>query len=154
MILESSLPFSDDSATGKSVLIQGIGMDIISVPLHKINMKSDLVSDSVVVGVRPELPVKGVSMLLGNDLAGGKVLPDPIASPKPCTEIDNDEDSVVSPACAVTRSITRKAMCNVVYNDSKNTVMVRAKRYMTSISTQILVKLVVCSVEMALVKHR
>ena len=76
--LEGSLPFSEVSATGENVLIQGIGMDIISVPLHKMNFKSDLISGTVIVGVRPELPVKGVFMLLGNDLAGGKVLPEPM----------------------------------------------------------------------------
>ena len=65
MILERSLPFTEVSATGEKVLIQGIGMDVISVPLHKINLKSDLVSGTVIVGVRPELPVNGVSMLLG-----------------------------------------------------------------------------------------
>ena len=111
MILERSLPFSGVSATGENVLIQGIGMDIISVPLHRINLKSDLISGTVIVGVRPELPVKDVSMLLGNDLAGGKVLPQPIVTHDPCTEADNDdESSVIFPACTVTRSMTRKAM--------------------------------------------
>ena len=88
MILERSLPFSDVSATGENVLIQGIDMDVISVPLHKINLKSDLITGTVIVGVRPELPVKGVSMLLGNDLAGGKVIPEPIVTREPCTETD------------------------------------------------------------------
>ena len=90
-------------------MIQGIGMDVISVALHKISLKSDLVLGTVTVGVRPELPVKGVSMLLGNDLAGGKVLPEPIITREPCTEADTVENSVVFPACAVTRSMTRKA---------------------------------------------
>ena len=110
MILEGSLPFSEVSATGENVLIQGIGMDIISVPLHRINLKFDLISGTVLVGVRPELPVKGVSVLLGNDLAGGKVLPQPIVTRDSCTETNNDdESSVIFPACAVTRSMTRKA---------------------------------------------
>ena len=78
MILEDSLSFGEASVTGENVLIQGIGMDIISVPLHRINLKSDLISGTFIVGVWPELPVKGVYMLLGNDLAGGKVLPKPI----------------------------------------------------------------------------
>ena len=44
-------------------------------------------------------------------MAGGKVLPEPIVTRDPCTEADNDdESSVVFPACAVTRSMTRKAM--------------------------------------------
>ena len=94
MILEVSLPFSEVSATGENVLIQCIGMDFISVPLHhvhRINLKTDLISGTVLVGVKPELPVKGVSMLLGNDLAGGKVLPQPIDTRDPCTEADNDD---------------------------------------------------------------
>ena len=78
MILEGSLPFSEVSAVGENVLIQGIGIDIISVPLHRINLKTDLISGTVIVGVRPELPVKGVSVLLRNDLVGGKVLPQPL----------------------------------------------------------------------------
>ena len=95
MILEGSLPFSEVSATGENVLIQGIGMDIISVPLHRINLKSYLISGTVIVGVRPELPVKGVSMLLVNDLAGGKVLPQPIVTCDLCTEADSDDESSV-----------------------------------------------------------
>ena len=84
MILERSLPcsealpFSQVSATGENVLIQGIGMDVISVPLHKIiwSQISNLITDTVIVGVRPKLPVKGVSMLLGS----GKVLLVPIVT--------------------------------------------------------------------------
>ena len=50
-------------------------------------------------------------MLLGNDLTGGKVLPQPIFTRDPCTVADNDdESSVIFPACAVTRSMTREAM--------------------------------------------
>ena len=44
MILDRSLPtcrYSEVSATGEKGMIQGIGMDVVSVPLHKINLKSD-----------------------------------------------------------------------------------------------------------------
>ena len=111
MILQGSLPFSTKSATGKNVLIQGIGMNIINVLLHKMKLKTNLVSGTVIVGVRPELPVKGVSMLLGNDFAGGKVLPEPIVSNRPCTKVVLEEDKDIFPACTVTRSMTRKALC-------------------------------------------
>ena len=43
------------------------------MPLYKFFLKSDLISGYVTVGIRPDLPVKGVSLLLGNDLAGDKV---------------------------------------------------------------------------------
>ena len=87
MILESSLSFSKASATGENVFIQDIGMDVISVPLYKVHLKSDLVSGTGIVGVRPELPVKVVSLLLGNNLAGGKVLTEPIVTREPRTEV-------------------------------------------------------------------
>ena len=83
-------------------------VDVISFPLHKMNLKSNLISGPVIVGVKPEFPVKGVSMLLGNDLTGCKVLPEPIVTREPCTKADNVENNVVFPACAISRSMTRK----------------------------------------------
>jgi hypothetical protein len=44
-----------------------------NVPLHRIYLKSDLVTGPVIVGVRHNLPFEGDSLLLGNDLAGKKV---------------------------------------------------------------------------------
>ena len=69
-----------------------------------------MVSSTAVVGVRPELQVKGVSMLLRNDLAGGKVLPEPIITRELRTEADNVENIVI---CADTRTITRKAKLGI-----------------------------------------
>jgi hypothetical protein len=58
-------------STDKSILFQ-------SVELSVIYLKSDLITGPVIVGVRPTLPVQGLSLLLDNNLAGGKVVPDPI----------------------------------------------------------------------------
>ncbi|XP_039531236.1 uncharacterized protein LOC120481582 [Pimephales promelas] len=74
-ILQDVLPFSSVSDTETSVLIRGIGLNILSVPLHKIRLSSELVNGEVVVGVRPSLPVEGVDIILGNNLAGGRVWP-------------------------------------------------------------------------------
>ena len=41
-------------------------------------LKTDFISGSVVVGVGPRLLVKGFSFILGNNLAGGKVVPNPV----------------------------------------------------------------------------
>lgn len=48
-------------------------MGFVDVPLHRIHLTSDLITGSVVVGVRVNLPVPGITFLLGNDLAGGNV---------------------------------------------------------------------------------
>lgn len=43
-ILERVLPFSEQTATDSSVLIQGAEMGFVNVSLHKIEFKSPLVS--------------------------------------------------------------------------------------------------------------
>ena len=73
LILEGALPFSSLSDTGMTVLLQGAELGTFRVPLHKVHLKCGLVTAAVVVGVRPSLPVQGVSLILGNDLAGGQV---------------------------------------------------------------------------------
>lgn len=73
LFLEGVLQLSEKSYTDSDVLIQGVELGFVKVPLHEIGLRSDLVSGNVVVGVRPTLPVKGVSLLLGNDLAGARL---------------------------------------------------------------------------------
>ena len=74
--MADTLPFSPLSYTGAQALIQGIGSDenCTSVPLHRVHLSSSVLSGSVVVGLRSSLPFKGVQLLLGNDLAGDKVV--------------------------------------------------------------------------------
>ena len=74
LIYEGVLPLSEKTATGKSVLLNDVQLGTFRVPLHKINLKSNIINGPVVVGVSPTLPVTGVSLLLGNDLASGKDL--------------------------------------------------------------------------------
>jgi hypothetical protein len=47
--------------------------------------------------------------LLGNDLAAGKVLPDPIVCEKLTSDVlSDDENDDLYPACAVTKLMTRR----------------------------------------------
>ena len=69
LLVDGTLPLSEQTSVGASVLIQGLGLDVINVPLHQIFLKSELVSGPVIVGTRPTLPVDGISLILGNDLA-------------------------------------------------------------------------------------
>ena len=68
-------------------------------------MSSDLVNGPMIVGIRQTLPFKGVHLLLGNDLAGDKVVVDPLVIDTPC--IDQSPDSFeqelpdLYPSCAV-----------------------------------------------------
>lgn len=113
LLVEGVLALSEQSATGETVLIHGVELGFSCVPLHRVFLKSGLVSGPVVVGVQPKLPVEGVSLLLGNDLAGSKVMVDPCLCSLPCVS-DNTEETLrefpgLFPACAVTRAMAKQA---------------------------------------------
>ena len=111
LVLESVLPFSDQSDTGTNVLLQGVELGTISVPLHKVFLRCSLKTGPVVIGVRSSLPVRGITVLLGNDLAGGRVVANPKVSDKPQMLSDDGGTtkhlSELFPACAVTRAMQR-----------------------------------------------
>ena len=112
LLLTDTLPFSDDSYSGSNVLIKGVdSVDYSSIPLHNVYLASKLVSGPVKVGIKPSLPFKGISLLLGNDLAGDKVVTDPILIDKPCFDQNSDfieeEFPDLYPSCVVTRAMAR-----------------------------------------------
>ena len=113
LILADTLPFSEKTSSGTSVLIQGVECGFVNVPLHNIYLSSDLVKGPVAVGIRQTLPFKGVHLLLGNDLAGDKVVVNPLVTDTPC--MDQSPDPIeqdlpdLYPSCAVTRAMAKKA---------------------------------------------
>ncbi|XP_057676607.1 uncharacterized protein LOC130906366 isoform X1 [Corythoichthys intestinalis] len=110
-ILSDILPFNEESSCGSNVLVQGIGMEYLSVPLHCVNLSCDLLAGTFSVGVRPSLPMPGVTILLGNDIAGGKVTPVLEVVQKP-NESQSDELGQaypdVFPVFVVTRAQAKK----------------------------------------------
>ncbi|KAG1952330.1 gag-pol fusion protein [Pimephales promelas] len=110
-MVEDTLPLSEQSFCGSSILVQGIEMGFVKAPLHRVHLKSDLVTGFVSVGVRPSLPIKGVSFILGNDLAGGKVMPVLEVMDQP-NFVSCDELSVsypdTFPACVLTRAQAKR----------------------------------------------
>ena len=111
LMLRDELPFSQESYTGSSVLIRGVG-GVEAIPLHRVHVDSELVTGLFVVGVCDSLPVDGVSMLLGNDLAGSLVTRDPVMLDIPKS---NDDDPAlqmefpdVFSECVVTRAAAKR----------------------------------------------
>ncbi|XP_076041902.1 uncharacterized protein LOC143025778 [Oratosquilla oratoria] len=107
MVLQSVVPDVEQALTGEHVLIKGVG-GTMTVPLCKLFLRTELLSRPVLVGVGEILPVEGVSFLLGNDIAGKLIVPDPVVSTTPL-EWDpakglESECGDIFPACAVTRS--------------------------------------------------
>ena len=114
LILADILPFSEKTSSGTSVLIQGVECGTVNIPLHHVNLSSDLVTGLVVIGITPSLPFKGVHLLLGNDLAGDKVVVNPLVTDTPnIGQTDNpikQEIPDLYPSCAVTRAMAKKAI--------------------------------------------
>ena len=116
IILANVLPFSEKTYSGTSVLIQGIECGSMNVPLHNIFLYSELVIGPVAVGIRPSLPFDGIHLLLGNDLAGAKVVVNPLVCDKPLIDQSPDlaeqEFPDLFPACAVTRAMAKRGIEN------------------------------------------
>jgi len=111
LLVEGVLLLLTETATGDHVLIHGVELGYVSVPIHEIFLQSDLASGYVTVGIRPTLPVDGVSLLLGNDIAGERVIINSWLSSLPCSDgMDQVTQDIpgLYPACAVTRSMTKK----------------------------------------------
>ena len=58
--------------------------------------------------VMPTLPVEGVSLLLGSDLAGEMAIMTPIVYDEPSNEDNELENTEVFSACVVTREMRTK----------------------------------------------
>ena len=112
LMLDSVLPLTENSFTGANVLISGVEMGVLEVPLHEVNIKSSLINGNIVIGMRPSLPVERISLILGNDLAGERVMVGPRVVDKP-----RDDERMerlaekfpgIFPASVVTRSMKAK----------------------------------------------
>ena len=85
----------------------------MSVPLHNLYFSSDVVQGVVSMGVRPSLPVEGVDVILGNNLADKLICPvvppSLLVSSLPLVGGPNGAESnpEVYPVCAVTRAVAR-----------------------------------------------
>ena len=112
LMLASVLPLTENSFTGANVLISGVEMGVLEVPLHEVNIKSSLINGNIVIGMRPSLPVEEISLILGNDLAGERVMIDPRVVEKPRdnekTERLAEKFPGIFPASVVTRSMKAK----------------------------------------------
>lgn len=121
LILSNVLPFNSESACHLSTVVRvEVGMRLLSAPTHYVHVVFlSSLSGVFPVALRPCLPVSGV--ILGNDIAGGKVYPAPQVVDAPL--IDSADDLVqrhpnISPVSVVTRSQKCKQTRDVDLSDS------------------------------------
>ena len=104
---ESTLPLSDSTYSGDNVLLKGVDTSLgsyPSAPLHQVYISSSHVNGPVTVGITSSLPIDGIDFLLGNDLAGGKVVANSLVTDMPCNCQQLDPVPNLDPACVVARA--------------------------------------------------
>ena len=87
LLLQSTLPLSDSTYSGDNVLLKGVDTSLgsyPSAPLHQVYISSSHVNGPVTVGITSSLAIDGIDFLLGNDLAGGKVVANSLVTDMPC----------------------------------------------------------------------
>ena len=68
LLLRNKLPKGVTEATRETVMIEDIGGKRVKIPLCKITLKSQWKNGPIQVGVVEKLPMKGISLILGNEV--------------------------------------------------------------------------------------
>ena len=107
IVLRSAVPDIERFFTGNNVLLAGVGGSV-SLPLCRLFVRSDLVTGYVDFAVEDNLVIDNVHILLGNEVSGDKVIPDPVVCPVPVKDVGIVElerkNPYLFPSCATTRS--------------------------------------------------
>ena len=94
LLLRNKLPKGVIEATRETVMIEGIGGKRVKIPLCKITLKSQWKSGPIKVGVVEKLPMKGISLILGNEVKTKKCHPCKMAkSSSPSYTGDKNEET-------------------------------------------------------------
>ena len=75
LLLRSKLPKGVIEATRETVMIEGISGKRVKIPLCKITLKSQWKDGPIKVGVVDKLPMRGISLILGNEVRTKKCNP-------------------------------------------------------------------------------
>ncbi|XP_068243836.1 uncharacterized protein [Palaemon carinicauda] len=147
LLHSKALPNVDNNLTGKKVVVRD-HTGISSIPLASVYLGCPLIKGKVELWViDTELPVKGVSLLLGNYLAGKLIVPNSIVTDTPMDDRvvldkplmgDEKVDLEQAPTHIVTRSQTRERVNSFeVDSDFLAKVMSRDKLIAAQRSDQI-----------------
>lgn len=116
-IVQSVLPFSSDSQAGDFIVMRGMELGFVPVPPHDVMLECDLAKGVFSVRVRPELPLPGVAMILGNDICRGRVWPTGSVAPVVSSQVlavASESAAPVSSVGAVARAQSEAACSDMV----------------------------------------
>lgn len=109
ILVHDAVPNLSQKLTGEQVLLSDLSTSHISHPLAQVYLECPLFNAEVKVAVKyGVLPVEGVQLLLGNDLAGALIVPNVTTVNKPLSEVHVEAPDLY-PTCAVTRAQAKLA---------------------------------------------
>ena len=76
LLLRNKLHKGVIEAARETVMIEGIGGKRMKIPLCKITLKSQWKNGPIQVGMVDKLPMKGISLILGNEVERKKMPPE------------------------------------------------------------------------------
>lgn len=120
LVLREAVP-SSDCYTGETVCIDGVcGSSVKGLPVCAVYLTCELVTGFVKLAVVNSIPTSGVSLLLGNDIAGDVIRQCPEISPEHTSDSNTKtlepEHPSLFPACAITRN--RSARNSTLENEA------------------------------------
>ncbi|XP_068225233.1 uncharacterized protein, partial [Palaemon carinicauda] len=107
LVVRGAVPGLEDCLTNDKVIVRSIG-GLTSLPRARVHLDCGIFKGSIIVGIVESLPIPGVDVLVGNDVAGNLVVPDPVVCDNPL-EVSpvqqlEDVEPELFPSCVVERS--------------------------------------------------
>ena len=87
LLLRNKLPKGVIEATRETVMMEGIGGKRVKIPLCKITLKSQWKNGPIQVGVVDKLPMRGISVILGNEIETKRCHPKKMAKISAINEV-------------------------------------------------------------------
>ncbi|XP_066965514.1 uncharacterized protein [Macrobrachium rosenbergii] len=106
LVVRDAVPGIENCMTQDSVILKSIG-GLTTVPRAKLHVDCNLYTGNTVVGVVDSLPIPNIDFLLGNDIAGSRVIPDPVVVDTPLIEnpVKELEENAMFQSCVVEHSL-------------------------------------------------
>lgn len=112
LMLRKCLPSVNERLTGTKLLLKDFNYSLLSVELVVVHLECNETVGDVSVGQVDEISLPGRDFLLGNDLAGGLLVPNVLVRDRPLEEsptlVLEKEQPNMFPVCAVTRDQKKK----------------------------------------------
>ncbi|XP_064103297.1 uncharacterized protein LOC135213249 [Macrobrachium nipponense] len=82
LVVRGAVPGLEDCLTNDKVIVRSIG-GLTSLPRARVHLDCGIFKGDIIVGIVESLPIPGVDVLVGNDAAGNRVVPDPVVCDTP-----------------------------------------------------------------------